>query len=230
MTPPLIPNELDLLQSLADPALHPRIIELGCGAARIARELLERFPAAQVTALDVDERQLADNLRQPHPRLQFVHAGAEACPAPDASFDLAMMLKSLHHVPLDRLDQALGEVHRVLRPGGLLYVSEPVFAGAYNEVIRIFHNEEKVRAAAIAALQRAVASAGWEQVSEIHFLAPVKFRDFAEFERRMIGASFANHRLDAAILDEVKRRFGAHLGPEGARFEQPMRVNLLRRR
>ena len=51
----------------------------------------------------------------------------------------------------------------------------------------------------------------------------------AEFERRMIGATFANHRLDAATLQEVRRRFDAHLGAEGVRFEQPMRVNLLRR-
>lgn len=227
MSPALIANELDLLQSLTNPARHPRIIELGCGAARLARELLERFAEASVTALEVDERQLADNRQQPHPRLNFVHAGAQACPVPDASFDLALMLKSLHHVPLDLLDQALGEVHRVLRPGGFLYVSEPVFAGAYNEVIRIFHNEEKVRAAALGAVQRAVASGGWQQVSETHFLAPVKFRDFAEFEQRMIGATYANHRLDAATLKTVRERFEAHLGAQGAYFEQPMRVNLL---
>jgi SAM-dependent methyltransferase len=76
------------------------------------------------------------------------YSGAQAIPFQDGSFDLALMLKSLHHVPLDLLDQALAEVHRVLRPQGLLYVSEPVFAGALNEVMRLFHDEELVRAAA----------------------------------------------------------------------------------
>ena len=36
-------------------------------------------------------------------RLRFVAAGAQAIPLPDASFDLALMLKSLHHVPLPLL-------------------------------------------------------------------------------------------------------------------------------
>ena len=75
-------------------------------------------------------------LASPQARLTFVAAGAQAIPFEAGRFDLALMLKSLHHVPLDLLDRALAEVHRVLRPGGLLYVSEPVFAGALNEVMR----------------------------------------------------------------------------------------------
>ena len=52
--------------------------------------------------------------------------------------------------------QALGEVARVLRPGGHLYVSEPVYGGAFNEVIRVFNDEGVVRAAAQAALDDAL--------------------------------------------------------------------------
>lgn len=230
MSAPLVSDELELLQSLVDLPAHPRIIELGCGAAHLSRKLLQRHPGSTVTGLEVDARQMAKNREKPQERLSFVNAGAQAIPFGDQSFDLALMLKSLHHVPLDLLDQALAEVHRVLRPQGLLYVSEPVFAGALNEVMRLFHDEEIVRAAALAAVQRAVASGAWEQVTEVHFEMPVHYRDFAEFEARMIGVTFVEHKLDAATLAAVRERFEPHMTADGAHFVRPMRINLLRRR
>lgn len=230
MSTRLVTDELELLQSLVDLPQHPRIIELGCGAAHLSRKLLQRFSACDVTGLEVDERQMAKNRLQPQERLHFVQAGAQAIPFGDGAFNLALMLKSLHHVPLDLLNQALAEVHRVLRPQGLLYVSEPVFAGALNEVMRLFHDEEIVRAAALRAVQAAVASGTWEQVDEIFFETPVHYRDFAEFEQRMIGVTFVNHRLDAATLAAVRERFEPHMTADGAHFVRPMRINLLRKR
>lgn len=230
MSVPRVSDELELLQSLVDLPAHPRIIELGCGAAQLSRKLLLRHPASTVTGLEVDARQMAKNRERPQERLSFVNAGAQAIPFSDGAFDLALMLKSLHHVPLDLLDQALAEALRVLRPQGLLYVSEPVFAGALNEVMRLFHDEEIVRAAALAAVHRAVTSDAWEQVAEVHFEMPVHYRDFAEFEQRMIGVTFVEHRLDAATLAAVRARFEPHMTADGAHFVRPMRVNLLRRR
>ena len=226
---PLITDELELLHSLVDLDQHPRIIELGCGAAQLSRALVTRFPASEVSALEVDERQHAKNLRQPEARLHFLQAGAQAIPFAADQFDLAMMFKSLHHIPLDLIDQALAEVRRVLRPGGLLYVSEPVFAGAQNEIMRLFHDEERVRAAALLAVQQAVASGAWEQVSEVFFDMPVRYRDFAEFEQRLIAITYLDHQLDAATLAAVRERFAPHMTPTGAYFERPMRVNLLRK-
>lgn len=230
MPTPLITDELDLLQSLVDLHQHPKIIELGCGAAQLSRQLLARFPVCEVTGLEVDERQHAKNLLAPQPGLHFVPAGAQAIPFDDAQFDLALMLKSLHHVPLDQLQAALADIHRVLRPGGLLYVSEPVFGGALNEVMRVFHDEERVRAAALRAVQDAVAGRAWAQVAQVTFDMPVHYRDFADFEQRMIGVTFVDHRLDAATLQEVRARFEPHMTADGAHFLRPMRVNLLRRR
>lgn len=225
-----VTDELELLAERVDLPAHPRIIELGCGAAHLSRKLLQRYPVSTVTGLEVDERQMAKNLERPQERLRFVNAGAQAIPFADGSFDLALMLKSLHHVPLDLLDQALAEVHRVLCPQGLLYVSEPVFAGALNEVMRLFHDEEVVRTAALAAVQRAVASGAWEQVDEVFFEIPVHYRDFAEFEQRMIGVTFVTHKLEAATLAAVRARFEPHMTADGAHFVRPMRVNLLRKR
>jgi SAM-dependent methyltransferase len=227
-TPPLIDDELEVLADLL-PLAGQRIVELGCGAAQLSRALLARHADSHVTALEVDERQLAKNLAAPQSGLEFVAAGAQAIPFPDASFDLALMLKSLHHVPLPLLSQALGEVARVLRPGGHLYVSEPVYGGALNEVIRVFNDEGMVRAAAQAALDEALRSSAWTQVAERHFEMPVRFRDFADFEQRMMRPTFADHRIDDDKLASARAVFEPHVGPDGARFSRPMHVRLLRR-
>ncbi|MDP2677504.1 MAG: class I SAM-dependent methyltransferase [Rhodoferax sp.] len=230
MSNPLVTDELDLLHRLVNLDQHRNIVELGCGAAALARKLLARFPGCEIAALEVDERQHAKNVLNPLQGLKFIQAGAQSMPLASEAFDLALMLKSLHHVPLPLLDQALSEVHRVLKPGGLLYVSEPVFAGALNEVMRLFHDEELVRAAALRGMQKAVSKGDWEQVNETLFDVPVQFHDFADFAARMIGVTFANHRLDTATLAQVRARFEQHMSADGAHFVRPMRVNLMRKR
>lgn len=229
--PPLperVDDELALLSALV-PLDGVRVVELGCGAAALARALLARHPRSSVTALEVDARQHAKNLAAPQPGLTFLAAGAQAIPCADASFDLALMLKSLHHVPVPDMARALTEAARVLRPGGHLYVSEPVYAGPLNELIRLFNDERVVRAAAQAAVDEALRSGPWTAVADHHFGVPVKFRDVAEFEQRMMRTTFADHRIDDALLDTVRAAFAPHAGPHGASFTMPMHLRLLRR-
>lgn len=232
MTPdvlPLIDDELTVLAGLV-PLDRIDIIELGCGNARMARQLLQRHPGCRVTGMEVDARQHAKNLASPQEGMRFLAAGAEAIPLPDASFDLALMLKSLHHVPLPLMGQALGEVACALRPGGHLYVSEPIYDGPLNEVIRLFNDEGVVRAAAQAAVDAALETGPWEQVAERRFDMPVHYRDFAEFEQRMMRPTFADHHLDDAKIAAVAEAFAPHCGQDGADFTRPMHVRLLRRR
>jgi len=186
-------------------------------------------------ARPVDPLTVVANVKKGHavvtsgPIIEFVLAGAQDIPSAPDRFDLALMLKSLHHVPGPLMGTALREARRVLKPGGSLYVSEPVFAGALNEVIRLFHDEQAVRQAAQDALRAALQAGDWELVAHTCFDTPVAFRDFADFEQRIVHATFADHRLDEATRAQVRRAFEAHLGPGGARFLRPMRVHLLRK-
>lgn len=126
--------------------------------------------------------------------------------------------------------QALGEVARVLRPDGQLYVSKPVYAGPFNEVVRLIKDECGVRAAAQAALNQALQPGEWDQVADVRFDTPMLFRDFAVVERRIMRATFADHRIDDAMFATVRAAFDAHCGADGARFVRAMHVRLLRRR
>lgn len=103
-------------------------------------------------ALEVDERQHAKNLTLPDlTNVIFRHGAAEAIPEADGTFDIVLMFKSLHHVPMDSMDLAFQEIRRVLKPGGFVWISEPVYTGPFNDIVRLFHDEKTVREAAFAA-------------------------------------------------------------------------------
>ena len=134
-------------------------------------------------------------------------------------------------MPVPDLRRALDEIDRILRPGGYAYVSEPVFTGEFNDIIRLFHDEESVRQAAFEAMVAAVDSGQFDLVNEVFFLSTTRFKDFADFERRLIRATHTEHRLSADTHAEVERRFAqCNSSSGGVRFEVPMRVDLLRKR
>lgn len=224
-----IHDEFALLARVV-PLAGARVLDLGCGNGEMSRRMLQEGGAAQVIGLEMDDVQLAKNLTAAlPPGLGFQRGGAEAIGFDAESFDVVTMFKSLHHVPVAEMDRALAEIHRVLRPGGELYVSEPVFAGEFNEVMRIFHDEEMVRAEALLALRRAVANGLFVERAEIHFMAPIAFQGFADFERRMMNVTHTRHAFDAALVARIKARFEEALASNGGCFMRPMRVNHLRR-
>ena len=227
-------NEAPVAESAVYHELLPlrgaRIVELGCGAAAHTRAIAETGLPAEILACEVDTIQHEKNLAIADlPNVTFVHAGAESIPADDASADIVMMFKSLHHVPQASMGQALREIARVLRPGGLAYISEPVYAGDFNEVLRLFHDERAVREAAFRAVCEAVDGGVLELVEQHFFNTRNDFVDFDEFSRRIIGVTHTDHRLSAEQTEHVRDKFNGYMGPDGARFVMPIRVDLLQR-
>jgi len=209
---------------------NKHILELGCGSAAITREIASGGPGRRVTALEVDQIAHARNLQITDlPNVTFGLAGAEAIPLDDATVDVVLMFKSLHHVPVAHMDAAMGEIRRVLKPRGLAYISEPIFAGAFNEILRLFHDESRVREAAFNAVKKAVAEGLFELADEVFFNSPMRFDSFADFEDRILKVTHTHHNLTDEVYALVKRRFEQHLGDDGAQFLMPIRVDLLRR-
>ena len=206
------------------------VLELGCGKAEKTRMLAETGRLKEIVALEVDDIQHQRNLQITDlPNVHFRHGGAEAIPADDDSFDLVLMFKSLHHVPMEHMDTALGEIARVLKPGGLAWISEPVFAGDLNEVFRLFHDEKIVREAAFAAIRKAVDDGRLRLEKQLFFNTRSFFESFEQFDQRMIQVTHTSHQLAPELYQRVKEKFDSYLTPEGATFLNPQRVDLLRK-
>jgi ubiquinone/menaquinone biosynthesis C-methylase UbiE len=206
------------------------ILELGCGGAEITRNIAIAGANRRITALEVDETAHGKNVQITDlPNVTFGLAGAQDIPLENETVDVVLMFKSLHHVPVELMDQAMREISRVLKPGGLAYISEPIFAGAFNEILRLFHDERRVRQAAFNTLRKAVDEGLFELVEETFFNSPMKFEGFADFENKVLKATHTKHNLDDRVYGQVKERFERHVGEDGAHFQMPMRVDLLQR-
>jgi ubiquinone/menaquinone biosynthesis C-methylase UbiE len=206
------------------------VLELGCGKAEKTRLLAEAGRLKEIVALEVDDIQHQRNLQiSDLPNVQFRRGGAEAIPAADNSFDIVLMFKSLHHVPIEHMDAALSEIARVLKPGGLAWISEPVYAGDLNEVFRLFHDEKIVREAALAAIRKAVDDGRLSLEKQLFFNVRSYFESFDQFDQRMIQVTHTNHQLAPDLYRQVKEKFESFLTAEGATFLNPQRVDLLRK-
>ncbi|KAB8196074.1 methyltransferase domain-containing protein [Nonomuraea phyllanthi] len=102
------------------------VLEIGAGPGFITELLLQEVPQGSVTALELEEHQIAEAKAYlgPHDesRLRFVQGSVMEQPLPDAAFDVAHARFLLQHVP-DPLG-ALRETHRVLRPGGQVVIAD----------------------------------------------------------------------------------------------------------
>lgn len=97
---------------------HRRFLDIGCGTA-----LITRFLPDATVGVDLNPRNL-QKAKQYAPKARFVLCDAEgALPLRDHSFDVAVCTEMLEHLlhPLE----ALSEVHRVLKPEGVLVGSVP---------------------------------------------------------------------------------------------------------
>ena len=206
------------------------VLELGCGAAEKTRAIAERDQPAAITAVEIDPLQHHKNLTITDlPKVTFKSYGAQKIAEADNSFDIVIMFNSLHHVPQDSMDMALLEICRVLKPGGIAYISEPVFAGDFNEILRVFHDEELVRQQAFDALSRAVDNKVLYLEEEFFFKNVIRLPSFEIYLDNVLGVTHTNHELDAPTIAEVKRRFMQYESEEGFVFQVPNRVDLLRK-
>jgi ubiquinone/menaquinone biosynthesis C-methylase UbiE len=113
--------------------LQPQVLDVATGTGRLPQALLAaRSFKGHITALDLSARMLARaqaKLAHQAGRITWLRHDAQVLPFPDQSFDVVTCLESLEFFP-SPLD-AVREMARVLRTGGLLMISNRVGPDAW---------------------------------------------------------------------------------------------------
>jgi SAM-dependent methyltransferase len=102
-----------------------RLLDLGCGTGYSLVWLQERFKFFEVYGVDLS----------PH-AAEFWHArglstvalaSADKLPFRESEFDLVTCFDVIYQLDDERASTAVREIHRVLKPGGLLFIREPAY-------------------------------------------------------------------------------------------------------
>jgi len=108
------------------------VLDVACGNGRLLRMLAGRC-AIRGFGIDISENMTAQAKLQ-NPDMQFTTGSCEALPYADGSMDIVTVSAAYHHFP--HVGTFAREAHRVLRPGGKIYIAEVY----YPFFPRIFYN------------------------------------------------------------------------------------------
>lgn len=207
-------NALDVILAELSPLDGKKLLDIGCGRGGLCGPL--RQAGALWRGLDP----------MPGPGgLPIDVAPAEALPYPDDSFDAAVCVNALHHVPVAAMRAALGEAARVLRPGGKLVVIEPMADGALSRVIAVVDDETEIRDAAQTAMDRTPALA---QVANYTYARTERYDDFNGFCASIAAVDPGRLNRIRALRDRLRQVFADRAGRDGDGWtlSQPMSVRV----
>jgi ubiquinone/menaquinone biosynthesis C-methylase UbiE len=222
-------TDFSMLERLVAPA-GKDVLDIGCGGGALVRDLADR--GARAVGVEISEEQLASAVARDRGSGALYRVGrAQELPLNDASVDIAVFMRTLHHVAPADLTQSLREARRVLRPDGVVYVAEPLAKGDFFALTSIVEDELEVREAAQQALADATL-AGLERFSTVDYDVWVCVADLTALRARIVSVDPER----AAIFDTHESELAAalaRLGEPGKQagercFGVPMRADLLR--
>jgi ubiquinone/menaquinone biosynthesis C-methylase UbiE len=174
------PWAADLVERAA-PAAGARALDVACGTGVVTRLLPPRVgPAGRVVGLDLNPGMLAAaRAATAGAPIEWLEGSAQAMPLPDGAFDLVLCQQGLQFFP-DK-PAALREMHRVLAPGGRLFLA--VW-------------KSSVHCPGFAALERGLAKYVGAEAAK---LPPFSFGDRAALRRVIAGAGFRELTIRAEV-------------------------------
>lgn len=111
-----------LVEKLLEPFPETgRILDVACGLGASTALLAERYGPGAVTGINISEKQVAD-ARKRVPDADFAVMSATKLDFPDNHFDAILCVEAAFH--FDTRDAFLREALRVLKPGGVLALSD----------------------------------------------------------------------------------------------------------
>ena len=208
----LVPRMLRMLGDVGG----RRVLDLGCGEGRYSRELARR--GARVTGVDGSARLIEvarERARADGVAVTYHCANANALDVIDpASHDVVLAAMSLMNV--EDFPGAVQQVHRVLAPGGELFVSitHPCFSAPTSEWVRDAAAHRRVYA-----VDRYFDRVAWKEKISAAFRGPVvrRHRTLEDYLGVLLGARFELREFLEPMATEEEVR-------QSARFEHMTRV------
>jgi SAM-dependent methyltransferase len=223
-----VTTDLTMLERLV-PVSGRDLVDIGCGGGVLVRALTAR--GACVTGVEISESQLATAIRDDDGHgARYVVGVAQRLPLSDQSADVVVFMRAFHHVPQAEMLSALREARRVLRPGGVVYIAEPLAEGDFFELTSLVEDEREVRAAAQRTIARA-SDAGLERRESLEYDVRLCLAGLDAFAARLVSVDPARGEVFEQRRDVLAETF-ARLGEPGERpgercFLVPMRVDVL---
>lgn len=109
------------------------ILDVGCGTGALIGELKD---SAYVTGIDFSEKAVA--FCKARGIENIVLGGGEKLPFDDNKFDVVLVLDVLEHIEGDR--KAIAEIHRVLKPNGVIISFVPAFMFLWGITDEVSHH------------------------------------------------------------------------------------------
>lgn len=216
-------RNIEVIESFVD-LRGKKLADVGCGGMALSLLLAEK--ADHVLAIDPDSVQAQTNRAANLPsNLEFREGSGDKLPTTNDSLDGVFFAYSLHHIPGSLHPAVFDEVQRVLKPDGFLYVIEPI-DGAWNQVMRTFHDEEEVRALAQKSLLE-LAVPRFKSSIEVTYHGFSQFESFDDFADFFCAKAFnTSYSAEDARAPAVKEAFEKYGTPD-YRFESPKQVMFL---
>ena len=179
-----------------------QVVDVGCGRGGGTAFVFERFHPRTMTGIDLAPRAI-ERCRAEHarPGLTFVTGDAEALPFPDSSVDAVLNIESSHCY--SSVPRFLGEVSRILRPGGVLLLADCRHSALTGSARDALVPQEDV-----ACLREQIAAAGFRMVEEEDITADV-------LRALKLDSPTRRSRLERGVPNRLRRHALAFAGVEG---------------
>jgi SAM-dependent methyltransferase len=102
-----------------------RLLDIGCGTGYSMVWLRERLRISEVYGVDLSQH--ASVFWKTRDLETVALASADRLPFGESEFDLVTCFDVIYQLNDERASAAISEMHRVLRPGGLLFIREPAY-------------------------------------------------------------------------------------------------------
>lgn len=142
-----------------------RVLEVGCGNGWASRMGSLRVPEGRFTGIDIADAALRSADTAAWGRVALAQASAETLPFRPATFDAVFCIESLFLFP--SMERALGEMKRVLVPGGRVYLVQCLFRENRGAVGWIHHLDAPVHVKGAGDYRDLLSRCGWSDAEAV---------------------------------------------------------------